>query len=332
MRPDRTKELPSTRKSVWYYPEVDGVESPQLEQRNVYFESSQSHMLIEDVRVQVIPYVRLSEEELFGVDLAPPSEEVESLVAAALKSRDRGWRDELSSSLADFVRECTQSVIAVGEAIYEIVYFSNPVDQKLVAFEFEPIRPFTVKSRRGQFIQQIPQKTAERLGISNSINLPSDSILVFQLSPALRKGLEETLQGLVVLSKKLMPEFALNNLGEAASRFNYDSANQIYARKLALAEAGKAIGWNARGLFTDDMLEYYSLKRHLSFEKFKIELRNSIVQALNEGLKRVGQHMGFEAQIRLHGLPTLSDVERAESELAAGGKAFGEILKPFLSK
>lgn len=182
------------------------------------------------------------------------------------------------------------------------------------------------------FVQQIPQKTAERLGISNSINLPSDSILVFQLSPALRKGLEETLQGLVVLSKKLIPEFALNNLGEAASRFNYDSANQIYARKLALAEAGKAIGWNARGLFTDDMLEYYSLKRHLSFEKFKIELRNSIVQTLNEGLKRVGQHMGFEAQIRLHGIPTLSDVERAESELAAGGKAFGEILKPFLSK
>jgi len=290
-------------------------------------------MLIEDIGAQVIPYVRLSEKEPFTVELVPPSEEVASLVATALKSRDRGWRDELSSSLADFVRECTQSVITVGEAIYEIVYFSNPTDQKPVAFELELIRPFTVKSRRGQFFQEIPQKSAERLSISNSIDLPSDSILVFQqLSPALRKGLEHTLQTLAVLSKKLMPQFALDNFRDAASKFGYDSANQVYAQRLALAEAGKAIGWNARGLFTDDMLEYYSLKRHLSFEKFKIELRNSIVATLNGGLGRVGQHMGFEAQIRLHGLPTMSDVERAESELAAGGKAFGEILKPFLSK
>jgi hypothetical protein len=32
---------------------------------------------------------------------------------------------------------------------------------------------------------------------------------------------------------------------------------QVYSQKLALAEGGKAIGWNARGLFNDDMLEFY---------------------------------------------------------------------------
>ena len=331
MRRERPKELVSTRKSVWYYPEQDGIVSPEHDDRNVFFESLQSHMFIEDVDVQVIPYVRLSEKEPFRVELVPPSEEVESLVAGALKSRDRGWREELASSLADFVRECTQSVITAGEAIYEIVYFSSLKDEKPVMFQLELIRPFTLKCRRGKYYQEIPEKVAERLGISQSIDLPQESILIFRLPPELRKSVELTLRTLVVLSKKIMPEFALN-FAEAASKFHYDSSDQLYFQKLALAHAGRALGWNARSLLTEDMLEFYTLKRQLLFERFKIVVRNSIVETLNDGLKLAGRRMGFEGRVCLHGLPTLSDVEKAEYELESGNKAFGDVLKPFLSK
>jgi hypothetical protein len=329
MRRKRNEELPTSRKSVQYYPEMDDEASTDAQERSAFFESLQSHMLIEDIDAQVIPYVRLSEKEPFTVELVPASEEVEALVADALTSRDRGWRDELASSLADFVRECTQSVITAGEAVYEIVYSWNPSDQKVVTFHLEPIRAFTVKCRAGKYYQEIPEKTAERLGISKSISLPADSILIFRLPRELRKSVERTLQTLVVLSKKIMPEFAMN-FAEAASKFHYDSSNQLYVQKLALADAGKAIGWNARGLAADGMLEFYSLKRLLCFEQFKIVVRDSIIDTLNEGLKLAGRRMGFEAQIRLHGLPELSDVERAKSELESGSKAFGEVLKPFL--
>jgi hypothetical protein len=331
MRRKRTEELPSSRKSVWYYPEMDHVASSDAQERSAFFESLQSHMLIEDIDVQVIPYVRLSDKEPFTVEILPASEEVQSLVADALTSRDRGWHNELASSLADFVRECTQSVITAGKAIYEIVYSSNPSDQKVVAFHLEPIRAFTVKCRAGKYYQEIPEKAAERLGVSRSISLPADSILIFRLPREVRKTVERTLQTLVVLSKKIMPEFAMN-FAEAASKFHYDSSNQLYVQKLALADAGKAIGWNARSLVEDDMLEFYSLKRLLRFERFKIVVRDSIIDTLNEGLKRAGRRMGFEGQIRLHGLPRLSDVERAESELESGSKSFGEVLKPFLRK
>jgi hypothetical protein len=329
MRRKRSEELPNNRKSVWYYPEMDDGASTETQERTAFFESLQSHMLIEDIDVQVIPYVRLSEKEPFTVELVPASEEVEALVADALTSRDRGWHDELASSLADFVRECTQSVITAGEAVYEIVYSSNPTDQRVVAFRLEPIRAFTVKCRAGKYYQEIPEKAAERLEISRSISLPADSILIFRLPRDVRKSVERTLQTLVVLSKKIMPKFAMN-FAEAASKFYYDSSNQLYVQRLALAHAGKAIGWNARGLAVDDMLEFYSLKRLLRFERFKIVVRNSIIDTLNEGLKRAGRRMGFEAQIRLHGLPELSDVERAKSELESGSKSFGEVLKPFL--
>jgi hypothetical protein len=122
----------------------------------------------------------------------------------------------------------------------------------------------------------------------------------------------------------------LKNLAEVASKFRYDSANQVYSRKLALAESGRSIGWNARGLFNDETLEFYQLKRQLLFEKFKVELRGAILDTLNKGLSFAGKQMGFEAQISILGLPSLSDVEMAEYELDAGTKSFGDIIKPFL--
>jgi hypothetical protein len=40
--------------------------------------------------------------------------------------------------------------------------------------------------------------------------------------------------------------------------------------------------------------------------------------------------MGFAAEIIIEGLPTIPDVEKAESELESGSKPFGDIYKPFL--
>ena len=133
-----------------------------------------------------------------------------------------------------------------------------------------------------------------------------------------------------MLSQKLMPDFALKDFPHSAQNYHYDSSNQVHSQKLALAEAGKAIGWNARGLFQEDVLEFYSLKRHLLFERFKIELRNSILTTLNHGLKLAGKEMGFSAEIIIEGLPTIDHVEKAESELESGTQPFAEIYKPFL--
>lgn len=330
MRRHRTEELDSSQKTVWYYPEMAGVDDRRLREQDRYFELLQSHMLIEDVYTQILPIGGRSTNEAFKIELTPASESAESLVASALNSRGRGWRDELSSSVADFFRECVQSLMTFGEAIYEIVYFSNPGDKKVVKFELQYVRPLTVTRRRGHFVQVVPPKVVEQRGVLPFIRLPADCILVFKPPIGLRRSLVKTLESLAVLSEKLMPEFALQNYVEATSKFHYDSTSQVYSQKLALAEASKAIGWNARGLFQDDMLQFYSLRRQLSFERFKIDLRTSILETLNKGLLLAGKQMGFDAQINIQGLPTISDVEMAQSELESGSNPFGEILKPFL--
>lgn len=330
MRRDNTENLNSSQKTVWYYPEATGAPDPRLEERYRYIKLLQSHMLIEDVYTQMLPTRGHSKNELFKVYLTPTSDSVASLVASALKPGVRGWRYELGPCVADFFLECAQSLMTFGEAIYEIVYFSNPEDHKVLAFELQKVRPLSVRRRRGQLVQVIPEEVVKRRGVSSFIHLPADRILILRLPAGLQRTVENTLESLAILSEKLMPEFVLHNFRQAGSKFHFDTASQLYSQKLALADAGKAIGWNARGLLQDEMLEFYRLRRQLSFELFKINLRAAILATLNEGLALAGMHMEFEAQIIIEGLPTISDVETAQSELDSGTKPFGEILKPFL--
>jgi hypothetical protein len=108
-------------------------------------------------------------------------------------------------------RECAQSILTFGEAIYEIVYKSRPATQECVEFELESIRPLTVKRRGHEFVQIVPQIIAERKGNSRRISLAANEIVVFRLPVQMRDYLEGVLDSLVVLSEKLMPEFALKS-------------------------------------------------------------------------------------------------------------------------
>jgi hypothetical protein len=330
MRRQKTQKLNSSQKTVWYYPEEASTLNRQLQKQHRYFELLQCHILIEDVYTQIFPVGGRSKKNPLKIHIAPNSESIESLVASALNSRDRGSRNELASSVADFFHGCAQSLMIFGEAVYEIVYLSNPDDHKILEFEFQKVLPFTLKRRHGRLVQIVPREVVERRGVPSSIDLPAERILIFRPPASIQRSIPIILDSLAILSEKLVPEFALKDFRQATTELHFDSAGQVYTQKLALAEAGKVIGWNARGLFEKEMLEFYSLSRQLSFERFKIDLRTSILDTLNEGLGLAGSQMGFEAQIIVEGLPTISDVEFAQSELEAGSSTFGDILKPFL--
>jgi hypothetical protein len=98
---------------------------------------------------------------------------------------------------------------------------------------------------------------------------------------------------------------------------------------LALVEAVKPIGWNARGSYNDCVTSYYWIRLMLTFERFKIELRHTMLAKLNDALKRIGQKLGFEAQIEINGLPMRVDVTNALGKLDLGEAPFTEVMKPF---
>ena len=98
---------------------------------------------------------------------------------------------------------------------------------------------------------------------------------------------------------------------------------------MALAKITKDFGWDARNSFEKEALEYYLLYRYLKFEKFRIELRNSILDTLNVGLELVGKQLGFDSKILVDGLPTLDEVQASYNHLLQGDIPFSEVLEPF---
>jgi hypothetical protein len=77
-------------------------------------------MLMEDAANGMVPY-RKSEDFSFSIE--PASGEVEHVVAEGLR-RD-GYGRDLLGGVRDFFRQAVQTLLAFGEAPYEIVYYSE---------------------------------------------------------------------------------------------------------------------------------------------------------------------------------------------------------------
>lgn len=109
----------------------------------------------------------------------------------------------------------------------------------------------------------------------------------------------------------------------------YDFSQHERIQLLALAEAGRLLGWTARGSFNGEVLSYYWIQMQLEFEAFKLRVREHLLAQLNETLRHAGQQVGFAATILVEGLPTLQDISTARDQLRSGEMAFTEVMQPF---
>jgi len=329
MRRPPEPELNRSQQSIFYYSDLAGREDPVLRARPDYFRQSYTHMLIEDVAASIMPIGGRSQNRPFRVLLTPADPKVEELIEGGIAHRD--YNGDLAESVCDFFHECAQTIMAFGEAVYEIVYLSKPSDGTIVRFELGFIQPRTVMHRRGKLVQYVPLEAARRLNVPQYVQLLPERVLTFKPPAYVNDKLEHIMKCLSFLSTHMLPDFALPAMAGEIKSIPYDSSVFLRSQKLALADAGKLIGWNARGIVEGEVLEYYWLHRQLIFERFKIELRDTILRTLNEGLELAGRDVGFSGQLKFEGLPTLDDVKDAEAHLAAGDMPFKEVLKPFLT-
>jgi hypothetical protein len=184
-----------------------------------------------------------------------------------------------------------------------------------------------ITSKGGQLYQRVPDEVADREEVGTLIHLPDESLLVFTAPPKLQRAIRE-----MRLSLWQLNDLALSSLASIAfqSKIPYDYSVHRQMLEIALAAATREVGWNARGLFRDRTLSYYQVYMYLVFERFKLRLRDAFLTTLNEGLRRIGARMKFEAQIQVSGLPTQHEIDSASEELKIGFKAFTVLIEPFL--
>jgi hypothetical protein len=284
------------------------------------------HMLPEDVSLGIMPIGGRSSRPDFKVTLCPADKAVKEIITSGINRRDYGYGSSLADTLYEFFRLLAADLCAAEKAVFEIVYLEEPKTGKVIGFELAFIGGNQIVENKGQIYQSVPPELARERNIPQLIPLARENLMVFKAPADFEKPLRDVRQNLRQLDKKRFPMMMLE-----ATKKNvpYDFKAHERSMKLALVEAVKPIGWNARGTFNDCVLSYYWIHLSLTFEKFKIQLRETMLATLNDGLGRIGEKIGFKTQIKIDGLPTLADVDTASRNLNSGTMPFTEVMKTF---
>lgn len=294
----------------------------RLSRPHDYWVGFYTSMLLRDLQ-HVFPYPRFDKSFEVALVLPPGQPDPQDRVAEAL-GRERGYHDpDLADALRDFAEECAPHLVAYGEAAYELVYHSPDEHGAWQGFDLALIHPY--RRRLGRHQHYIPPTEDRRAGW---IRLPAERVIVFRLPGHRRKDVSRAMKVLA----------AANTRHAIAARLQfrpglpYDFMRHTQAEREILAAATSRIGWQGRGLFTEDQLEPYRLMQELRFEQFQAELREMIIPRLNEALARAGTELGFEARLRVTGVPTPSDVRSQMRRLDEGvgpDVSLHDVLSPF---
>jgi hypothetical protein len=310
---ERNRDLKRHQQSVRVFLDMTAQKT-----RKIYGDTHYSRMLVDDVANSMVPY-RSSED--FGFSIEPASAEVEHVIADAL-GRD-GYGRNLLGGVRDFFREAVQTLLVFGEAPFEIVYYSESETDKIVGFDLSFIAPWTLERGRGGWVQTVPKDYSQHMGTPRAIELPSDSIARLQLPPSIGQYFSRMMTDLDVLGRDLYPGFGIPVPGSKFQTWQRSHA-------IALAQATRECGWLARNLYSKDISEFYYVRRFLDFERFKLELRTSILSQVNDILQVVGKRIGFSGRIVVHGLPDSVLIEKSFQDLESGKASFSDLKKPYL--
>jgi len=313
-----------SRKSVgYYYYDYYSLDEkdPIRESFPSYDESFYPGMFIQDVMMSIIPYSQ--SKWALKAFIEPANDKIENLIINAI-STETHYRTDLNEELKDFIPKCAHNMLAFGESVYEIVYFSDVKTNEIKKFILVRVPPKTLHWHDDKLMQYIPKKIAKELNKPQYVELSTENIMFFKPSGYFQW--ENIMKQLELLSISPVPSFVFDTEGR---RIPYDFDKQVYTRKLAVAETIKTIGWNARSSFQDEILEYYELHMNLLFQKFLIRLRNDIIDNLNKCLLNIGNKVGFSVELKIEGLPKLEDVNKIENHLKSGSMNFNDIRNSF---
>jgi hypothetical protein len=319
------KKLISSQKTIGYSQRYDEEEATKGNKKIDYFREPYPSMLIEDVQIGVMPYGRRTANKPFAISLCPSNEEFANLITKGLPTYHR-YRN-IEDALCHFIKECAQSLIPFNRVVYEIAYLTDSENSRIVGFELVYIPPHSLTQHRDKFAQIIPAHIPIAGSPERYIELSRDSILIFEPPPKIRNILPIILESLSKLGSLGMSR--IMRTSHATKNSAYDFNTHLKMSKFAFAQITKEIGWNGRNILTDNILEYYLVYRQLLFEKFKIEIRDTILETLNSGLEGIGSKLDYSGKLEISGLPTLKEIDEAFYSLDKGDRTFKEILNTF---
>ena len=265
--------------------------------------------------------------------LSPNDEHVSRIVESAFARYGRGrYGRELSSNLSGFGSQIAHSLVSSGAETCEVAPYVDSIGQ---AIGFSVIRlPCVWRFARFTW-QMIPKGALADVHCDNPkalnrrlIRIPRHRVVHMVLPPEYRR-IPNGLRALRQMGRAV-PDFAIQNLHpDATVQIPYDGEELKGIEQRAVASITQSTGWNGRWAFGDALTGYYTMRRFLRFEEFKIRLRTATVGTINRILAVAGTTVGFTAEVSLHHLPTLEEVAASCNDLAAGRLGFAEMIDQY---
>lgn len=283
---------------------------------------SYAQMLIDDISTGILPYG--SREEKY-TSLTPSDAKYERILAYALSQHSYYRQLDLVGESRSFIELVAGTVARFGNCVCEVVELKDPAtaDGKTVAFRLPKLNPLTVRKQGKLWKQFVPQENENLL----ELTLPLERLIVFDLPQQHRAYWQKMIESLKLLDLSFPDLTDRDSSRSPRNAFDYKAHHELLDQ--AILRITRDIGWDMRRNTPDGITEYYWLHRRLRFVKFRIELRDHIIDTLNVGLKTMRSLLGTESLIELQNLPTIVDVEQAEEDLRSGTRSVKEIIDRF---
>tara|TARA_A100000164_G_C21592403_1_gene623521 strand:- start:8 stop:691 length:684 start_codon:yes stop_codon:yes gene_type:complete len=223
-----------------------------------------------------------------------------------------------------------------GQAIYEIVHYTdeNTPDASFSKLEHVPNR--NIKFLLGQPFQILPKLEDFEGKEPRFKRITKEKLVLFRMPRPYRAGHKAIQLQLDGVGKDGVQNLHIKAMEEANRKTKNALNHKINVMDgykfsdLAVLSATNSIGWNARDVPSKHLQEYFSLVRLLRFERFKLRLRSSILNTINDNLTNLISDQAYDGKIEFHGLPTEEDIQQAEKDLKEGNKSFKAIMSPFI--
>jgi len=287
-----------------------------------------SHMFTQDVTQHLFPFDGcVNHKPVF--QLSPPNEEVSQIIESAFARYGRGgYRQNLSAILSTFGNRTAHGVVLSGSETFEVD--ANPSGNN-----FRVVRVDGARSFAGATWQVIPKNALVGGHGRNPkpvnrrlVRLVNDRIVQVKL-PREYKRIPGGLQALRHMGRAV-PAFAIRNYNpDGTVRVPYDLEEIKGFEQRAVATIMRSTGWNGRWAFRDAVTGYYTMRRFLRFEEFKIKLRATVVDAINRVLAVAGASVGFTNVVHLHHLPTYQQIVTSRDDLSAGRFDYVEAMTQY---
>lgn len=284
-------------------------------------------MFVEDMHNGIMPFlhvVRRGTPSPLSARIEPVNLDLGAMLANALGG-ERYERD-LPEALCNFIRTETQTLFTYGRVCFEIT-MKKGADGKITEFDFEDVFPLSLKKFFGRYFQVVPWWVACHANVKVGVKkIPEKNIFVMSFPKVLggRRRYVSVIKNLVRVGESLFPKFHIEALQQEKNT-GFDLKKYVKDKYIETAQVTRTFGWHQRKLPDNEVLEYYTVHRHLQFEYSQAIIRESFVAAINSALKN--SMLGFDEQLIVTGVPTSEQIKQEMVLLEKGDLSFSEQYK-----